>query len=403
MATADNLFNMTQNFLTPDIVQKLSSYLGQPADKIQSGLKSIVPTFLMGLVNKGATREGAEGIVDLVKKEGFDNSNPVPGNVTDENYLHKGNEAVHGIFGNNLSSVTSTLSSTTGLNSSSITKMMGLIAPVVMGFVGAKMKRENLNASGLMGFLGQQKSSLTSFLPAGVAGFFGGSASSLSTTAKTGLAGLKSTTGAYATKEGVIPVTTDRKKPWTFIGLIALVILAFLWWFTGRQTHESIFNQETTVTRSETSTNAQKVENQYGGLIEKAASLGGLGTFLSSGDASALPKRFAFEQLVFDTGTSNLNMDAQSELDEIASAMKQYPQATARIEGFTDNTGNSDANMMLSTERANAVRDQLVNRGVEANRIEAIGLGQESPVAPNDTAAGRAKNRRIEFVITNLK
>lgn len=404
MATADNLFNMTQNFLTPDIVQKLSGYLGQPADKVQSGLKAIVPTFLMGLVNKGATKEGAEGIVSLVKKEGFDNSNTTPGNVTDENYLHKGNEAVHGIFGNNLSSVTSTLSSTTGLNSSSVTKVMGLIAPVVMGFVGAKIKRENLNANGLMGFLGQQKSGLSNFIPAGVAGFFGGSASSLSSTAKSGVEHLKGS-HPYATREGVIPTIADKKRPWTLLGLIALAVLAFLWWLTGRQTHESIYDQGT-MTKPETSsiqqgdtTNANRAVE----FSERAPDLGGLGAYLSSGNEAELPKRFTFEKLVFDTGTSNISGNAQSELDEIAIAMKDYPKATARIEGFTDNTGDVDSNMMLSTERANAIRDQLVGRGIAAERIEAVGLGQESPIATNETDAGRAQNRRIEFVITNLK
>lgn len=407
MATADNLFNMTQNFLTPDIVQKLSGQVGLPTDKIQSSLKAIVPTFLMGLVNKGATKEGAEGIVNLVKKEGFDNANTTPGNVADENYLHKGSEAVQGIFGNNLNSVTSTLSSSTGLNSSSVTKVMGMIAPVVMGFVGAKIKRENLSASGLMGFLGQQKSGLANFIPSGVAGFFGGAASSVGSTAKSTVENIRGS-HAYATREGVVPTIADKKKPWTLLGLIALAVLAFLWWLTGRQTHDSIYDQGT-MTNPETSSIQQTpgtvttTTDRAVELSERAPDLGGLGAYLNSGNEAELPKRFTFERLVFDTGTSNISGSAQSELDEIAVAMKDYPKATARIEGFTDNTGNPDSNMMLSTERANAIRDQLVGRGIAAERIEAVGLGQESPIAPNDTEAGRAQNRRIEFVITNLK
>lgn len=384
MATADNLFNMSQNFFTPEILQKLSRTVGLPVEKIQSSLKSILPTFLLGLANKGSTQEGAQSIVNLVKKEGFENGTPA---LSETSYLQKGNEAVHGIFGNNLSSVTSSLTSTTGLNPNSITKMMGAIAPVVMGFLGLKIKREGLSASALMNFLGQQKSNLRGLVPAGIMGFFGGSASPLSPAANSFNEKLKP--GTYVTKEGVVPVYTDRKKPWALLALIAFAILAFLWWFTGQRNTETVSTTATTISPQE--------------FLVPASSLGHLGNFLKTGDESLLPKRFAFENLVFDTGTSNIDINAQGELDLIAAMMLEYPAATARIEGFTDNVGTGKANLDLSKERANEVRNQLINRGVPASRIEAIGRGSEAPLASNDSDEGRAQNRRIEFVITNLK
>jgi outer membrane protein OmpA-like peptidoglycan-associated protein len=73
---------------------------------------------------------------------------------------------------------------------------------------------------------------------------------------------------------------------------------------------------------------------------------------------------------------------------------------TARLEisGHTDDAGKKAANKKLSQERADAVRDYLVSKGIEADRIKAVGYGDEKPIAPNDTSEGRQKNRRIEAI-----
>jgi outer membrane protein OmpA-like peptidoglycan-associated protein len=70
-----------------------------------------------------------------------------------------------------------------------------------------------------------------------------------------------------------------------------------------------------------------------------------------------------------------------------------------RIEGHTDSSGSSNANLALSQKRAEAVRDALVASGVEASRITVVGLGSERPVAANDTAEGRARNRRVDIIL----
>jgi outer membrane protein OmpA-like peptidoglycan-associated protein len=69
--------------------------------------------------------------------------------------------------------------------------------------------------------------------------------------------------------------------------------------------------------------------------------------------------------------------------------------------GFTDNTGTPEANQTLSLNRANAVKGMLADQGIDGGRITAQGLGQERPVAPNDTEEGRARNRRTELTVTS--
>jgi len=85
-------------------------------------------------------------------------------------------------------------------------------------------------------------------------------------------------------------------------------------------------------------------------------------------------------------------------LDRVVEYMTHKPSARIRIAGHTDNVGNARANQRLSKKRAEAVRDYLVSQGIDGGRIEAVGYGDERPIAPNDTEEGRQKNRRIEAI-----
>ena len=81
--------------------------------------------------------------------------------------------------------------------------------------------------------------------------------------------------------------------------------------------------------------------------------------------------------------------------------VKEHPEVgRIRIEGYTDNVGPPDMNLRLSRERADSVRAALIERGVAHDRLRTEGYGESHPVAPNRTRAGRAKNRRVEFVAT---
>jgi outer membrane protein OmpA-like peptidoglycan-associated protein len=87
-------------------------------------------------------------------------------------------------------------------------------------------------------------------------------------------------------------------------------------------------------------------------------------------------------------------------LDEVAQALKDHPKLEVRIEGHTDSTGREQHNRTLSAGRAFAVRDYLIQRGVEAKRLDAKGYGSALPIDTNKSVSGRENNRRVEFVIT---
>jgi outer membrane protein OmpA-like peptidoglycan-associated protein len=103
--------------------------------------------------------------------------------------------------------------------------------------------------------------------------------------------------------------------------------------------------------------------------------------------------------LFFDTGKSVLKAGARNTLTRIADQLRINDQLSVTIEGHTDSVGSDSSNQTLSEKRAAAVRDYLVSRGVPAGRMSVTGLGETTPVATNDTAAGRQQNRRVELVI----
>ncbi|WP_196885661.1 OmpA family protein [Aureivirga sp. CE67] len=104
----------------------------------------------------------------------------------------------------------------------------------------------------------------------------------------------------------------------------------------------------------------------------------------------------------FGVGSARFTPRKSKQLDEIVALMKENKDANFLIQGNTDNTGSEEINQKLSVRRAEGVKKYLVKAGIEASRIEVKGLGESNPIDSNDTWKGRAKNRRVDFVIINL-
>ena len=101
----------------------------------------------------------------------------------------------------------------------------------------------------------------------------------------------------------------------------------------------------------------------------------------------------------FDVAKSTLTPAAKVNLDKLVKTFKDYPDTNLGIYGHTDSRGKLDFNMKLAQDRANSVKAYLVSQGVAENRFYTKGIGPAEPIADNETAEGRAKNRRVEFTI----
>jgi len=104
--------------------------------------------------------------------------------------------------------------------------------------------------------------------------------------------------------------------------------------------------------------------------------------------------------VLFDTGMYSLRPGAREKLAKISGIVLAHPGLRLEVEGHTDSVGSDEFNQRLSENRAASVRDYLVQQGVSMNNVVARGLGETTPVASNNTAAGRQQNRRVELVVS---
>ena len=105
----------------------------------------------------------------------------------------------------------------------------------------------------------------------------------------------------------------------------------------------------------------------------------------------------------FAVNSSALRSGLYAELDRVAQVLAAYPQTTIFVAGHTDSTGSEEYNMKLSQQRADSVKNALIQRGVAAQRITAVGYGEGQPVGDNQTEFGRQQNRRVEVRINPVE
>ena len=109
----------------------------------------------------------------------------------------------------------------------------------------------------------------------------------------------------------------------------------------------------------------------------------------------------AAQNIFFATGSSKLLAKSYKSLKDVAQLLKDSSSYKIDIDGYTDITGSAEKNQVLSEARANSVKQYLISNGVDESRITATGHGANDPIADNKTAAGRAKNRRVEMKLRN--
>ena len=105
--------------------------------------------------------------------------------------------------------------------------------------------------------------------------------------------------------------------------------------------------------------------------------------------------------VLFDTGEAQLKAGATRPIEQIATFLQENPERSVQVEGFTDSRGTDEYNQQLSQRRADAVAQAIVQRGIDSQRVRALGYGEEFPKASNESAGSRQLNRRVEIIVSN--
>lgn len=308
------------------------------------------------------------------------------------------------LFGRDQTRIAEGISQSSGLRSDSASKLLSFAAPVVLGLLGKRVRDEHLDANGLSNLLRQERPRISGLLPASLSNLLPATASAASA-------------GSSYVASSAPQTASSNRWVWPVVALLALAGLFWIW-SRSRTNLEGVAERSVDATRN----GAERVAN---GARETAADATGyvrqklgdgaelnipstgmearLLDYLRTPGQTVDPNRwFDFDRLTFDTGSATLRPDSQEQLRNIAAILKANPEVNVKIGGYTDNTGDPAANLRLSQQRADTVRQQLVNLGIAANRVEAEGYGGQFPVADNSTEEGRAKNRRIALRVTEL-
>lgn len=154
---------------------------------------------------------------------------------------------------------------------------------------------------------------------------------------------------------------------------------------------------------------AQKLANDADGVWSVSVNVTGAAVADASTRTEPAPAKTETQQKLdslvaqqvveFNPSSANLTAHGQAVLDQVAQTLSSAPALDCEIQGHTDSHGSADANRDLSFRRAIATKNYLVNKGIAPERLTTKGLGDTQPIASNETAEGRRKNRRINFVV----
>jgi OmpA-OmpF porin, OOP family len=385
---AVNLLEVVKGYLTPDIIQKAANFVGESESATQKAMTGIIPTLIAAMSNQASTIGGAEKLSRMLDTGKYDGSllnnlgSLFSGGETTQKAITGGKDVLSSLLGNKTDGLVDQIARFAGVRGGSASSLLALAVPLIMSLLGRQRSTIAPGPAALASLLGEQKSFLVGLLPAGIASFLGWSG--------------YDTGRSHETAASVQP---KREAESWFVPLLVLsgIVLAALAWLLSRPTQipESIVASRPTLKMTDLQLpGGMKVSVPEGSFNYS------LNQWLASTTATTVPKRFVFDNLNFETGSTQLTPDSVPTVESLVVIMKAYPSVAVRLEGHTDSTGDAAANKQLSLDRAIAVKEMMIKGGIAEVRITGTdGYGQEKPVAPNDTDEGRAKNRRTELVV----
>jgi outer membrane protein OmpA-like peptidoglycan-associated protein len=287
------------------------------------------------------------------------------------------------LLGEHADQVTDTVARSSLVSRSTSSSVVRALLPIAAGVLGREVASNKLDANGLAGLLEAQKRHLAGHP------MLGGIA-----TETESAVGVRDV-GVYPTaapRRATAQPEPHKRSMWPLLLLGLLLLAAFL----------LLLRWQTPTTPRTSKPEIPSVEEPAGQTTMTGAEIakpGGEDLAAHFSGKGELPDRFALPGVNFEFGTTTLTEGGEATIDALAAQMKAHPSSRLRLEGHTDSTGDQDVNAPLSYQRAGVVKNMLVERGIGANRIETKGRLANDPVAPNDTRAGRAQNRRIDAVI----
>ena len=433
----ENLLDSLKKIITPEAVSNISSELGEDTGKVTSAIKTAVSSLFGAVLEKGNDNK----LENILKQAGnipsISNVKGLFSGQADAETQKLSSGFLNNLFGDKLGNFSSLISSSSGLKSESTTKLMGVISPLVAGFLGQKLLAGG-NFKGLLGQINSEKNGFLSSIPSGLAGILG--VSSISGLGDSFLNKVSSQTKETAenVKEKVEDTYHEYKDKmekhsgggwlkWLIIFLLAGILIIWLFSKNGCskgkgtttpvndsiQKVEPNANNRDTVSANSTNPTDHKIKellpitlpsgtviNAFpGGIEDKMVNFLQSDEYKNATNDDLKNKWFDFDAINFEFGSgTKLTPESETQAKNIGIILKEFPDAKVKIGAYTDKKGNDQDNLKLSQERANTVKEIFIKNGFGDRVDGAEGYGSKfATVDANASDEERAKDRRISL------
>ena len=402
------LLDHLRTAFNPTAVSELSRALREAPAPTQKALDGLIPAVTAGVINRVSEPEGATRLYQLLSDTPF-TTDPTMSQLVEigehrQKAAESGNALLKQLFTDQPNRLAQATAQYSGVGLGSATTLTGLVMSVLMGFLRQQVTTRSLTQAQLAALLLGETELVRSAVPAALVGGLGwliGSSRPLS-------AQPTRTVSTAPTDEG--PAGT----PWWRWLVVALALLALLFFLLRGCNGDKISPTADSTPGSASDTIASDLDGNEPQVRVGVDLPGGrklsvvehsfndsLARYLAS-KGSQTPRVFTFDNLTFETDSARITAQARPHVDDLIQIMQAYPNLMIRIEGNTDSTGDDAINDPLSGERADMVKQALIQGGIAASRVSTRERGDTKPIASNQTPAGRQKNRRIDVVITKL-
>jgi outer membrane protein OmpA-like peptidoglycan-associated protein len=355
-----SLIDSLTGLFTPGVVSKAASMLGEPDAAIRKGVVATIPAMLGGIASRADDSRFGASLFELVQAPA--NNDAVLGDVgslfsakTSSPMIGLGSKLIGMVFGGDTSNFTSALSRYAGVKSSTASTLLSVGAPLVLAYLGKRVRSDSLTATSLTSLLRSQKDSIAAAVPGPLAEAVG--------------------LPAVPTRQReayVPPVAEPRTTAWRWL-VPALAVLAgiiIMASFFGRDDRDA--DVEGTVA-----------------AVEPAPAPEPLAAMPAAAEPAAMTQRAV---VYFDVDEATLPAHGVQSLSAVVDYLKANPGATATVSGYHDPTGDQAANEAIARSRAEAVRDSLVTSGIEESRID-----MQKPVVTEGSGT-EEQARRVEVI-----
>lgn len=406
--SAPDILGLVNREITPEVIHRAALQLGEDDDHLRSALSTTVPSVLTALSDVASSDTGASHLTRMIRgidanRPGGDSVASILGSTAGR---AQGTTLFDGETGARGWQIADAVARASGIKADSAHQLLGGATGATLLTIGRSWER--IEPEGLRTMLGEQRGDFVRRLPGPVASIF-------ATGSGDGRPGVRTDAGRAAAvvdrpvvergravgSPAIRRVAGPERKGWlaplVLLGALMLIAIPLLRAMRRPVIHTQVLHNlpAEAVSRA---TIPLALPNGQSLTVARGSAAYQLASFLGGNDAT--PARFTLSPMNFEFASTQLTPESLATVDEMATILRAYPTATIRVESYTDSIGTAAANLDLSRDRSETVKGLLGGKGIDPTRVTTAGLGQENPIASNETESGRAQNRRTDIVVT---